>query len=486
MIRKSIALLLALTLLLCGTACGKQTEEKPTDSNADDNPPASVVTPDYTIEDYLAAIDRGDFETALTWLAQYADTDILTDERIVDFLDKIAILPVETYIDGEHILYSYDEKGHLTKKEVSYTTDGEERRRTYEYPHDAYGNLIDEDIVREYDENGNVVRVVDTKDYLPYESVFAYNDKQQLVREELTYEGFEPIVYTYTYHANGRIASKTSASSSETYNENGQLLTDCNSYSDLICTYNESGRLLSQEYKVKDEDSPSHRKATFTYDEKDRLLNYRSESLSDSTVSETAYTYYTYNGTDYVLTSKYTNENGEVSETIYTYDKDRLTSEKNETLGSETAYTYNEDDRLLNKKIYRNGEMSSEAAYTYQDGKLISITRTRNNGNVTEYTYTYNESGDIATISEGPLTYNGYGVFTSLINEEYDIRCTYRVMYYPDGVPECLETPYFCEAPYGILGDLELYRGLPQTTADTVLPEIRTYTDADESASVIY
>ena len=254
MIRKSIALLLALALLLCGTACGKQTEEKPTDSNADNNPPASVVTPNYTIEDYLAAIDKGDYETVLTWLAQYADTDILNDARIVDFLNKIAILPVEEYINGEHILYSYDEKGHLIKREVSYSTDEEEVHRTYEYPHDAYGYLIDEDIVREYDENGNVVRLVDAKDYRPYESVFAYNDKRQLVREERTYEGFEPIVYTYTYHANGRIASKTSSSSSETYNENGQLLTDCNSYSDLICTYNENGRLLSQEYKVKDED----------------------------------------------------------------------------------------------------------------------------------------------------------------------------------------------------------------------------------------
>lgn len=485
MIRKSIAFLLALALLLCGTACGNKADT-PADSNTDPKPSETVTSSNYTLDDYLNAIDKGDYETVLVWLAQYADTDILTDERIVDFLDKIAILPVEDYRNGEHILFSYDEKGHLIQREVSYSTDGEERHRTYEYPHDAYGNLIDEDIVREYDENGNVTKETHTDKNNSYEILYSYNDKNQLVREERTYEGFEPIVYTYTYHANGRIASKTSASSSETYNENGQLLTECDSYSDLIYTYNESGRLLSQEYKVKDEDSPSHCKATFTYDEKDRLLNYRSESLSDSTVSETAYTYYTYNGTDYVQTSKYTNENGEVSETIYTYDKDRLTSEKNETLGSETAYTYNEDDRLLNKKIYRNGEMSSEAAYTYQDGKLISITETRNNGNVTEYTYTYNESGDIATISEGPLTYNGYGVFTSLINEEYDIRCTYRVMYYPDGVPECLETPYFCVATYGILYDLELYRGLPQTTADTVLPEIRTYTDADGSASVIY
>ncbi|MBQ3202166.1 MAG: hypothetical protein IJB36_00815 [Clostridia bacterium] len=433
MIRKSIALLLALTLLLCGTACGKQTAEKPTDSNADDNPPASVVIPDYTIEDYLAAIDRGDYETVLVWLAQYADTDILNDERIVDFLNKIAILPVEIHQGDQHDLYSYDEKGHLIKIESVY--DGE--HSTHEYPHDEHGNLIDEDIIREYDANGNVVRFVSTKVF-PYESVFTYNDKQQLVREEYTYEGSEPVVCTYTY------------------NENGQLLAFRTSNGNYrIYTYDEDGRLIGQEY-----DNPEPRKATFFYDEEGRYLGYRSASLSGDSVRETTYTYYTYDGKDYVLTYKDANEDSYIDETIYTYEKDRLISEKRirngETI-SETVYTYNEDGRLLNKNVSHNGEMYSESAYTYQDGKLVSITETRNNGNVTEYTYTYNENGDIATISAGDITYNGYGVCTSFIIEEADIRRTYRVMYYPDGLPECLP-----EAHSYTLNNLVWFRGVPE------------------------
>lgn len=472
MIRKSIAFLLTLALLLCGTACGKQTAEKPTDSNADNNPPASVVTPDYTIEDYLAAIDRGDFETALTWLAQYADTDILTDERIVDFLDKIAILPVETYIDGEHILYSYDEKGHLTKKEVSYTTDGEERRRTYEYPHDAYGNLLSYfdspyNVTLEYDSNGNLTKEIYTSNkYGSYEILYSYNDKNQLIRKESTenYLGYTDI---YTYHANGHTESITTTFSrsgvhKQTFNEDGQLLTIHDSDGNyIIYTYDEDGRIIGQEYKNELYDEP--RKATLFYDEEGRYLGSHSASLSGDLVREETYTYYTYNGKDYVLTYKRTDEYG-TDERVYTYEKDRLMSEtclKDGETTSETVYTYNEDGRLKSTKhssFSSFGDYSSESTFTYQDGKLVSV----KSGDKTEYTYTYNENGDIATISVDDITYNGYGVCLSFINEESNIRCIYRVMYYPDGVPKCLTDVYGERLTIEPLVDLTLFRGVPE------------------------
>lgn len=482
MIRKSIAFLLALALLLCGTACGKQTEEKSTDSNVDNNPPASVVTPNYTIEDYLAAIDKGDFETVLTWLAQYADTDILNDARIVDFLEKIVIVPVEIHQDDQHELYSYDEKSHLIKTEYGY---GNEERTTREYPHDEHGNCPSTEsgytVTREYDSNGNVTKKIYTSNkYASYEILYSYNDKNQLIREESTENHF---VYTkiYTYHANGHTESITYTSSrsggyTQTFNENGQLLTDHSSDgSYIIFTYDEDGRLIGQEYN--NDHFGGLRKATLFYDEEGRYVGSRSASLSGDLVREETYTYYTYNGKDYVLTYKRVDEYGNIDETVYTYDEDRLMSEKSirngenisETI-SETVYTYNEDGRLKSTKkssFTSLRDYSSEFTFTYQDGKLVSV----ESGDKTAYTYTYNENGDIATISTGLYTYNGYGVCLSSIIEERNQRLIYRVMYYPDGVPECVSQ--LLSPTNNTLDDLALFRGVPEAP-QAEMPRIPT------------
>ena len=480
MFRKSIALLLALALLLCGTACGKQTEEKPTDSNADNNPPASVVTPNYTIEDYLAAIDKGDFETVLTWLAQYADTDILNDERIVDFLEKIVIVPVEQYTNDQHSLFYYDEKSHLIKEEHGY---GNEERTTYEYTHDEHGNLLSYfdypyNVTLEYDSNGNLTKEIYTSNkYASYEILYSYNDKNQLIREESTENHFE---YTkiYTYHANGHTESITYTSSrsggyTKTFNEDGQLLTDHSSDgSYFIFTYDEDGRLIGQEYKTQSHDEPP-RKATLFYDEEGRYVGSRSASLSGDLVREETYTYYTYNGKDYVLTYKRVDEYGDIDETVYTYEKDRLMSEKSIRSGEvteEIVYTYNEDGRLMSTKESYFTSLR-EFTFTYQDGKLVSV----ESGDETAY-YTYNENGDIATISTGLYTYNGYGVCLSSIIEERNQRLIYRVMYYPDGVPKCLTNVVGENWSINLLDDLMLFRGVPETP-QAEMPRVPTDED---------
>ena len=201
---------------------------------------------------------------------------------------------------------------------------------------------------------------------------------------------------TYEYDALGRVSKVTDNNKGVTeysYDEVGNLTKVVNPIKTTTeYSYDNVNRLKSE--VVKASNGEELRSYAYTLDKAGRRTKVieSGKDISDKTVE------YTYDSLGRLEKEKVT-ENGEVSETSYTFDKvsNRLTKTEN---GNVTAYTYDHNNRLLTEgaKTYaydKNGNTISvtengvTTTYTYFDfGKIRSI-----EDNATKESYTYDHEG---------------------------------------------------------------------------------------------
>ena len=322
-------------------------------------------------------------------------------------LEDFVFVPVEkrcvAYNTDKEALttYTYNDQGWLTRYET--TEQGLVSPVTYTY--DQKGNLL---LVQEgdggcsqysYDENGNRVSSIayagNGEESARVEC--RYDDKNQLVEEKTT-DATGVTLAEYAYDEQGRqIGSKKSY-------PNGDWLT-------VINEYDPHGNLV----KNRMEDNHGWQESTAEYDEAGRKLRAWSKSSS-----------------------------GQDHESTYEYDQAGRCVKEVHPAGT-VEYTYDEVGRKRSEKTLFN--VLEE--YAYDDrGRLVSLTTTQPEGDVSSLVYTYDEADRVLSATQvsgtttkvSSCTYDGYGnVLTqreTVGTYVYEYTYQWAVYYYPAGLNE--------------------------------------------------
>ncbi|MBR4864160.1 MAG: hypothetical protein IKU07_06245, partial [Oscillospiraceae bacterium] len=139
---------------------------------------------------------------------------------------------------------------------------------------------------------------------------------------------------------------------------------------------------------------------TYFYDLTNRLVRYKEAGTKDHVVE---YTYDTLNN----LTKLTETIDGVVTVTTYQYDADnRITSE---TTGNATVvYAYDAFGRLTSKTTKNGAAILLTESYTYTaptaattSAQIATYTTVAQNGYSVTYSYTYDDNGNILSISDG-------------------------------------------------------------------------------------
>ena len=226
--------------------------------------------------------------------------------------------------------------------------------------------------------------------------------------------------YSFTYGAfalrsNIKIGSRTLASYSYTSRNNFLDTLAYGNGDSVKYTYDKQGRVTKQTYEDGDTvtyqydnngslasvtDSATGITTTYYYDYADRLLRYAEKGSSFSHIIG-----YEYDKINNLITLVET-INGSEHKTAYIYDSDnRVTSVKN-GIASE-AYTYDAYSRV-ETKVTKNDETTVLTdTFTYQapttattSGQIKTLKSAASGYNVT-YTYTYDDNGNISSVSNG-------------------------------------------------------------------------------------
>lgn len=312
-------------------------------------------------------------------------------------------------VSREHILtngekttttYNYD-KNHNYLSTVILKADGTEVTSGSTYLYDDYNNLIEKKGIYSnakgdswceidsytYDENGNCIEYLNTKDGVS--QVYKRYYLSGTVLENTTYENGNPDHYSL-------------------YDENENLLKE-EYYEDAILeyyieyTYDENGNQTEKAFYT----SQGEREGIwelYCYDEKGDMVKsefYREfEKFSTST--------YTYDENHNVLTHRYCYADGE-EQWHYTFSYDRNGNKTEQTLTEKDGtvkwtWQYDEKGNLLAEKHYEeDGNMDSSKVYTYDNGGRVTeylyISDGHWKGNVEvdvieHYKYTYDEKGN--------------------------------------------------------------------------------------------
>lgn len=168
------------------------------------------------------------------------------------FKDKVTSI---TDQDGNHVSYSYDNKGRLIREERTF--DGQTLADTYTYSNGhiaSHGHVMN-----------NVTKTLEN---------FTYDGLGNMTRESLANNSANVWELLET-NARGQILRERKGSivTTYTYDDAGRILTICApGIQDLTYTYDVSGNTLTKE------DAIANHKAYYTYDGKNRLTSWRTES----------------------------------------------------------------------------------------------------------------------------------------------------------------------------------------------------------------
>lgn len=340
----------------------------------------------------------------------------------------------------------YDEQGNHVKQQIDARGMAETRQTddeldTLQSVTDARGQVLH----YTYDRNRRVTKASTTADGREYTNTFAYTkDKLTQVKHNTSDNASEDVAYTLAYDAVGRLESVkvgTQTLVETAYQADG--MTESVTYGNRgqVCyTYDDFKRIVGMRY-----DDDTDDRFQYTYGANGEVARVKDCARDVSVLSEYdaanrprrktvlegdkhAYTgELVYDAYDNVKTFKeQVGENREKYTTTFTHDEENrptlMTFGDNQTV----TYTYDGLGRVSERSANAGGTAVT-TAYTYLDGAYGSnsttpLVRTMTQAG-TELTYTYDETGNIAGISDGQqrITYV-YDLLGQLIrvNDPYD------------------------------------------------------------------
>ena len=269
--KKTLILLLALSLLLCG--CGKEptpetaastdapevTEvtEIPEDQEAVTEPPAEIPTITVTRQVRMASLDENGEEL---WHLEYTYDELgrLISERDVSNTGEETSFATVSYADTEaglEIRYAYndghiattresrDEQGNLVLRE--FLQDDQMEYATI-YTYDENGNLLSEET--HYSDNPGVPRIEYTYDEQGNRiGHYEYDGEELTGWQEMTYDADGRCTETRSYGYDGELVSRTEHSWEGNTEIRSRMDSDGTVYMVTLVTYDEEGNLLQQE-----------------------------------------------------------------------------------------------------------------------------------------------------------------------------------------------------------------------------------------------
>lgn len=351
--------------------------------------------------------------------------------------DSMAFMQTTTVYDeqGNHVKQQIDARG------MAETRQTDDELDTLQSVTDARGQVLH----YTYDRNRRVTKASTTADGREYTNTFAYaKDKLTQVKHNTSDNASEDVAYTLAYDAVGRLESVkvgTQTLVETAYQADG--MTESVTYGNRgqVCyTYDDFKRIVGMRY-----DDDTDDRFQYTYGANGEVARVKDCARDVSVLSEYdaanrprrktvlegdkhAYTgELVYDAYDNVKTFKeQVGENREKYTTTFTHDEENrptlMTFGDNQTV----TYTYDGLGRVSERSANAGGTAVT-TAYTYLDGAYGSnsttpLVRTMTQAG-TELTYTYDETGNIAGISDGQqrITYV-YDLLGQLIrvNDPYD------------------------------------------------------------------
>jgi len=228
---------------------------------------------------------------------------------------------------------------------------------------------------------------------------FGYGDFALRSSESIGTRTLASYTYTERNHYLQELEYGNEDSVQYTYDNMGRLLTQTYEDGDTVSyTYDNSGAL------AKVTDSATGRTTTYYYDFTDRLMKTVEEGVDY--YHSVGYTYDRINN----LTQLVENVNGTEHTTSYTYDDDnRITSKT--TDGITVSYTYDAFGRVTEQTTKRGEAVILTESFTYNPGtengqsaQVATYTTTSRGVYSVTYSYTYDNNGNILTISDGSNT----------------------------------------------------------------------------------
>lgn len=340
----------------------------------------------------------------------------------------------------------YDEQGNHVKQQIdargmAVTRQTDDELDTLQSVTDARGQVLH----YTYDRNRRVTKASTTADGCEYTNTFAYTkDKLTQVKHNTSDNASEDVAYTLAYDAVGRLESVkvgTQTLVETAYQADG--MTESVTYGNRgqVCyTYDDFKRIVGMRY-----DDDTDDRFQYTYGANGEVARVKDCARDVSVLSEYdaanrprrktvlegdkhAYTgELVYDAYDNVKTFKeQVGENREKYTTTFTHDEENrptlMTFGDNQTV----TYTYDGLGRVSERSANAGGTAVT-TAYTYLDGAYGSnsttpLVRTMTQAG-TELTYTYDETGNIAGISDGQQRITHvYDLLGQLIrvNDPYD------------------------------------------------------------------
>ena len=346
---------------------------------------------------------------------------------------------------GHGTTYTYDDKGLLISVE-----DQLEHETTYGYDwlgqQTSITNQLNQQISISYDDYGNVQTVTDA---LGNTTTFGYDSSRRLTSVLDAADGETQYDYDiagrletatnargynrgYGYDALGQLTSTTdelNRSSSVAYDLEGRVdhSTDAKSQTTWF-TYDRLGRVLTVT-------PPSSPVISFSYDKTGRRL-----SMTDGN-GQTTYGYddlgnltqttrgastvgYAYDDAGRPTSVTYPNSAGTVG---YAYDMEGRLSQITDWASRVTTFGYDSGDRLTS--VGSPGGVAQAIGYTNID-QVASIDYTRNGSGVLSLGYTYDDAGNVLSISDDEgLASFGYDDLNRLVSASYPGAQNYAYTY---------------------------------------------------------